>query len=381
MAWSPAGTQTQCSPLSVVSHTSCMPPVQKSLVLSHHGSLFLSSCEFRVLFLHGFGREEQDLSMIARSWHLWPSCLNSLINHPTDVVSWLCSELVQSLLHLPRGRWEHKVAPKEAWLQAVYFLRPTRENIARLRRELRSPRFSEYNLCKLSLPCDAWKWTSSLHCSWQSVIGQYSHTGRPSAADHSNVAAISLKHATCFLDWVNVYASVYCGCFNLYCICCSFHQSIGRATASRSGRHRQLRARCPSARILRRLWGHWPTSLRLVHSTTLRCLAALQLGVCQQVTSKPFYPSVPLTQDLVLISFLWQSNIMLVNAESNSDQVLFNWSLTYTSNVPSLPTKYGVVGLKKVLIKWSEWPISTTVLAQNILSGSSTTRGQNVYGR
>lgn len=34
-------------------------------------------------------------------------------------------------------------------LQAVYFLRPTRENVARLRRELRDPRFGEYNLCEL----------------------------------------------------------------------------------------------------------------------------------------------------------------------------------------------------------------------------------------
>lgn len=36
-------------------------------------------------------------------------------------------------------------------MQAVYFLRPTRENVARLRRELRSPRFMEYNLCELPL--------------------------------------------------------------------------------------------------------------------------------------------------------------------------------------------------------------------------------------
>ncbi len=38
-----------------------------------------------------------------------------------------------------------------AWaLQAVCFLRPTRENVARLRRELRDPRYGEYNLCA---PC------------------------------------------------------------------------------------------------------------------------------------------------------------------------------------------------------------------------------------
>ena len=33
-------------------------------------------------------------------------------------------------------------------LQAVCFLRPTRENVARLRKELRSPRYGEYHLCK-----------------------------------------------------------------------------------------------------------------------------------------------------------------------------------------------------------------------------------------
>lgn len=32
-------------------------------------------------------------------------------------------------------------------VQAVCYLRPTRENIARLRRELRDPRYGEYSLC------------------------------------------------------------------------------------------------------------------------------------------------------------------------------------------------------------------------------------------
>ena len=35
-------------------------------------------------------------------------------------------------------------------MQAVCYLRPTRENIARLRRELRDPRYGEYNLCARS---------------------------------------------------------------------------------------------------------------------------------------------------------------------------------------------------------------------------------------
>lgn len=34
-------------------------------------------------------------------------------------------------------------------LKAVYFLRPTPENIQRLRRQLANPRFGEYHLCKL----------------------------------------------------------------------------------------------------------------------------------------------------------------------------------------------------------------------------------------
>jgi vacuolar protein sorting-associated protein 45 len=34
-------------------------------------------------------------------------------------------------------------------LRALAFLRPTRENVARLRRELREPRFGSYHLCEL----------------------------------------------------------------------------------------------------------------------------------------------------------------------------------------------------------------------------------------
>lgn len=34
-------------------------------------------------------------------------------------------------------------------LKAIFFLRPTTENIQRLRRQLASPRFGEYHLCKL----------------------------------------------------------------------------------------------------------------------------------------------------------------------------------------------------------------------------------------
>ena len=35
-------------------------------------------------------------------------------------------------------------------LKAVYFLRPTSENIQHLRRHLASPRFGEYHLCRFS---------------------------------------------------------------------------------------------------------------------------------------------------------------------------------------------------------------------------------------
>lgn len=34
-------------------------------------------------------------------------------------------------------------------LKAVYFLRPTSENIQHLRRQLANPRFGEYHLCKI----------------------------------------------------------------------------------------------------------------------------------------------------------------------------------------------------------------------------------------
>lgn len=33
-------------------------------------------------------------------------------------------------------------------LKAVYFLRPTSENIQKLRRQLATPRFGEYHLCR-----------------------------------------------------------------------------------------------------------------------------------------------------------------------------------------------------------------------------------------
>lgn len=36
-------------------------------------------------------------------------------------------------------------------LKAVYFLRPTSENIQHIRRQLATPRFGEYHLCKLVL--------------------------------------------------------------------------------------------------------------------------------------------------------------------------------------------------------------------------------------
>jgi hypothetical protein len=38
--------------------------------------------------------------------------------------------------------------PPPSVFQAVCFLRPTRENVARIRRELRDPRFGEYHLCE-----------------------------------------------------------------------------------------------------------------------------------------------------------------------------------------------------------------------------------------
>ena len=47
--------------------------------------------------------------------------------------------------------------------QAVCFLRPTRENVARLRRELRDPRFGEYHLCE---------WKPQQACAtWLTVVG------------------------------------------------------------------------------------------------------------------------------------------------------------------------------------------------------------------
>ena len=36
---------------------------------------------------------------------------------------------------------------KSPGMQAVCFLRPTKDNITRLRRELRDPHFAEYHLC------------------------------------------------------------------------------------------------------------------------------------------------------------------------------------------------------------------------------------------
>jgi hypothetical protein len=56
-------------------------------------------------------------------------------------------------------------------LQAVCFLRPTRENCARIRRELRDPRYGQYFLCEHSH--QAWKSSArnilrpTVLCKWQ----------------------------------------------------------------------------------------------------------------------------------------------------------------------------------------------------------------------
>jgi vacuolar protein sorting-associated protein 45 len=70
----------------------------------------------------------------------------------------------------PRGMWrlpagtaatcpfcsQHSAHLPAATAQAVCFLRPTRENIARIRRELRDPRFGEYHLCECPGAGDSW---------------------------------------------------------------------------------------------------------------------------------------------------------------------------------------------------------------------------------
>lgn len=41
-------------------------------------------------------------------------------------------------------------------LKAVYFLRPTTENIQHMRRQLAKPRFGEYHLCKCCVIVSQW---------------------------------------------------------------------------------------------------------------------------------------------------------------------------------------------------------------------------------
>lgn len=65
-------------------------------------------------------------------------------------------------------------------LQAVCFLRPTRENIARIRRELRDPRYGQYHLCA---PAQVSNWMRMT--AWLSAQA-------PSGTRHLNVHTVSV---------------------------------------------------------------------------------------------------------------------------------------------------------------------------------------------
>ena len=72
----------------------------------------------------------------------------------------LMSELAAPHLFRRPQLWQCPV------LQAVCFLRPTRENIARVRRELREPRYGEYHLC------ECWRHP----CSWLLLLSKVLQT-------------------------------------------------------------------------------------------------------------------------------------------------------------------------------------------------------------
>ena len=48
-------------------------------------------------------------------------------------------------------------------LKAVYFLRPTSENIQHMRRQLSNPRFGEYHLCKFFVSFKFWFYCENMH--------------------------------------------------------------------------------------------------------------------------------------------------------------------------------------------------------------------------
>lgn len=70
---------------------------------------------------------------------------------------WL-AEVVRCCGCLPPGAQQYLTSPAALHnSQAVCFLRPTRENIARIRRELRDPRFGEYHLCEYQQAGAEWR--------------------------------------------------------------------------------------------------------------------------------------------------------------------------------------------------------------------------------
>ena len=127
--------------------------------------------------------------------------------------------------------------------QAVCFLRPTRENVARIRRELRDPRYGEYNLCK-----------------------PYAHVCSCLAEE----AAVGVNTASMERGAVLKRGVPYVR---------SLHQPFGGPAAAGPGRGGRAGLDQPGAGVFRRLYGPGPTPLRGADPAHARRPATLQLGV------------------------------------------------------------------------------------------------------
>ena len=103
-------------------------------------------------------------------------------------------------------------------LKAVYFLRPTSENIQHLRRQFASPRFGEYHLCKL------YKWFLREHviCSklcriiWNFDFKPF--CARYSFTVFSNILKDTQIHILADSDEQEVVQQVQVTCIHEFCI-------------------------------------------------------------------------------------------------------------------------------------------------------------------
>lgn len=83
-----------------------------------------------------------------------PVCLHGLMQLQTGVISMVFSQsqLLQKEVYLFE-RIDAEGREQMPHLKAVCFLRPTRENLEHLEKELKSPKYGEYHICTRSRMC------------------------------------------------------------------------------------------------------------------------------------------------------------------------------------------------------------------------------------